>query len=205
MTIPDRDKIIAVAIPSVLFLGFLIFTGYGWLQEHDARLQAETQAGQQQKQIDGLKQQQADAQNALTQQLSTLEKMRQTPATATQLVSNADAALPGLPQPLQIETTPRDPALPNAPESQSIVVPEADFKSIQQAQITCEENGAKLATCQSLGEDSKKQLQLTEQQRDEWKTAAKGGSIWHRALGAAKWFAVGAGTGAGLYAASHHR
>ncbi len=42
-------------------------------------------------------------------------------------------------------------------------------------------------------------------QRDEWKTAAKGGSIWHRALGAVKWFAIGAGTGAAAYAIAHHK
>ncbi len=205
MTIPDREKIIAIAIPSVLFVGFLIFTGYGWLQEHDARLQAETQTGQQQKQIDGLKQQQAATQNALTRQLTALERMRQTPATASQMVSDARTLLPGLPVPLQVETGPRDASLPNAPSAQSIVIPEADFKSIQDAQITCEESAAKLATCQSLGDNDKKQIQLAEQQRDEWKTAAKGGSVWHRALGAAKWFGVGAGAGAGLYAVAHHK
>jgi hypothetical protein len=100
---------------------------------------------------------------------------------------------------------PKNPALPDAPTTQTVIIPEADFESIRDGQVSCEENAAKLATCQTLGNASKQQLQLTEQQRDEWKTAAKGGSIWHRALGAAKWFAVGAGAGAGLYAAAHHK
>jgi cytoskeletal protein RodZ len=205
MTIPEREKVLAIAIPSVLFVGFLVFVGYGWMQEHDARLKAETQTSQQQKQIDGLQQQQAQAQNSLNKQLAALEKSRQTPATATQLVSDASSLLPNLPVPLQVQTAPRNPALPDAPATQTVIIPEADFKSIRDAQVTCEENTARLATCQTLGDASKQQLKLAEQQRDEWKTAASGGSIWHRALGAAKWFAIGAGAGAGLYAATHHK
>jgi hypothetical protein len=205
MTIQGRGEVLAVTIPAVLLAGFLVFAGYGWLQEHDARLKAETQTGQQQKQIDGLKQQQVDTQNTLNQKLAVLERTRQSPATADQLVSGASTLLPGLPVPLQVQTAPRDPTLPNAPGTQTVVIPEADFKSIRDAQVTCEENAAKLGACLTLGDESKQQLELTEQQRDEWKTAAKGGSIWHRALGAAKWFAVGAGAGAGLYAATHHK
>lgn len=205
MTIPEREKVVAIAIPVVLFAGFLVFVGYGWMQEHDARLKAETQTGEQQKQIDGLKQQQAEAQDSLNAKLAALERSRQAPATATELVSDASSLLPNLPVPLQVQTAPKDPALPDAPAAQTVVIPEADFKSIRDGQITCEENAAKLATCQTLEDESKQQLQLAEQQRDEWKTAAKGGSIWHRALGAAKWFTIGAGAGAGLYAATHHK
>ena len=56
MTIQGRGEVLAIAIPAVLLAGFLVFAGYGWLQEHDARVKAEAQTGQQQKQIDGLKQ-----------------------------------------------------------------------------------------------------------------------------------------------------
>jgi len=205
MTIPEREKVLAIAIPLVLFVGFLVFVGYGWMQEHNARLKAETQTSQQQKQIDGLQQQQVQAQNSLNKQLAVLEKSRQTPATATQLVTDATTLLPNLPVSLQVQTAPKNPALPEAPATQTVIIPEADFKSIRDAQVTCEENTAKLATCLTLDDASKQQLKLTEQQRDEWKTAASGGSIWHRALGAAKWFAVGAGAGAGLFAATHHK
>jgi hypothetical protein len=205
MTIQERGAVLAVAVPAVLLAGFLAFAGYGWLQEHDARLKAETQSSQQQKQIDGLKQQQTDAQDALNSKLAALEKELQTPATAAQLVSDASSFLPGLPVPLQAQTAPANPALPDAPPTQTVVIPEADFKSIRDGEITCEENTAKLGTCQTLGEEGKQQLKLTEEQRDEWKTAAKGGSIWHRALGAAKWFAAGAGAGAGMYAFTHHK
>jgi hypothetical protein len=204
MTLQGRTEAFAIGIPAVLIAGFLVFAGYGWLQEHDARLKAETQTSQQQKQIDGLQQQATQAQSALTDKLASLEKQRAQPATAAQLVSAANTLLPGLPAALEIQTAAANPELPNAPPTQSIVIPEADFKSIQNAQLTCQEGAAKLATCQIIGDDAKQQLKLTQDQRDEWKTAAKGGSIWHRALGAAKWFAVGAGAGAGVYAATHH-
>jgi hypothetical protein len=33
------------------------------------------------------------------------------------------------------------------------------------------------------------------QQRDEYKRALKGGTVWHRTMVAAKWVAIGAGIG----------
>ena len=205
MTIQERGTTLAIAIPAVLLAAFLVFAGYGWLREHDARLKAETQTGQQQKQIDGLKQQQAAAQSALEQKLASLQKERREPATADQLVADAHTLLPGLPDPLLVQAAAPDPALPNAPPAQSVIIPAADFATIRDAQLGCQENAAKLSACQAVSDQGQQQLKLTEQQRDEWKTAAKGGSMWHRALGAAKWFAIGAGAGAGAYAVSHHK
>jgi hypothetical protein len=205
MTIQGRGEALAIGIPSVLLAAFLVFAGYGWFQEHDARLKAESATTQQQQQIDGLKQQQAAAQLALNQKLATLEKTRQTPATASELVTGADTIIPNLPAPLQVTTAPANPDLPTAPPTQQIVIPEADFKSIRDQELICEENAAKLNACQSNEASLGQQIKLTEQQRDEWKDTANGGSMWHRALGAAKWFAIGAGAGAGVYAAAHHR
>jgi hypothetical protein len=203
MTLSGRVTLIAIL--TVLLGGGIAFAAYGWLQEHDARLKAETQSGQQQKQIDALNQQQAETQKALDAKLASIERQRSQPATAAQLVSDAANLLPNLPEPLQVQAAPANPALPNAPATQEVVIPEADFKSIRDAQLTCQEDAAKLNACQATEQDATQQLRLAEAQRDEWKTAAKGGSIWHRALGAAKWFAVGAGTGAVAYALAHHR
>jgi hypothetical protein len=205
MITQEQAKTLAIAVPTVLLTGFLVFAGYGWLQEHDGRVKAEAQTGQQQKQIEGLKQQQSEVQMALDRKLALLEEERRRPATATQLVSDASSLLPNLPQPLQVLTTPENPALPDGPTAQTVVIPEADLQGIRDAQLSCQENTAKLAACQALEDDGKQQIKLTEEQRDEWKIVAKGGSIWHRALGAAKWFAVGAGAGVGVYAATHHK
>lgn len=192
-----------VVIAAALLLILLVVAGHGWLQEHDARLKAESMSSQQQKQIDGFKQQETKTQQMLVTKVAGIERERSRPATAAQLVSDANTLIPELPRALAIEDAP--PTLPNGPAVQSILVPEPDFKSIRDAQLTCEENGARLTACQSMQEDARQQLVLTEGQRDEWKTAAKGGSVWHRALSAAKWFAAGAASGAVIYAAAHHK
>jgi hypothetical protein len=190
MTLQGRGAILAAGIPAVLLAAVVIFAGYGWVREHDARVRAETQTGQQQQQIDGLKQQQAAAQQVLANKLAGTETA---------------ALLPGLPEALQVRSAPENPSVPNGPVEQTVVVPEADFKIIRNAQLACEEDTVKLAACQSSQAESTQQLKLTEAQRDEWQTTAKGGSIWHRALSAAKWFAVGAGSGAVAYAVVHHK
>jgi hypothetical protein len=205
MTIPGRGTFLAIAVPVVLLGGVLVFAAYGWLQEHDARVNAQTQTGQQQKQIDLLQRRQVETQQALDNKLTAIEQQRKQPATAPELVSDTASLLPSLPEALQVRTVPENPGLPDAPATQEVVVPAADFKTIRDAQLTCEEDSAKLAACQNDRQETDQELKLAESQRDEWKTAAKGGSLWHRALGAAKWFAVGAGTGAAAYAVAHHR
>ena len=205
MTIQGRGAFLVSVVPLGLLGGLVLFAVYGWQQEHYARLNAETQTGEQQKQIDGLKEQEAEAQQVLDKKLASLEQERKRPATAAELVSATSSLLPDLPAPLQVVTVPSDPALPDIPPKQEVVIPEADFKGIRDAQIDCQEDSAKLAACLSTQQDTTRQLKLTEAQRDEWKTAAKGGSMWHRALGAAKWFAIGAGAGAAAYAVDHHR
>jgi hypothetical protein len=205
MTLQGRGAILAAGIPAVLLAAVVIFAGYGWVREHDARVRAETQTGQQQQQIDGLKQQQAAAQQVLANKLAGIEEERRAPATAAELATETAALLPGLPEALQVRSAPENPSVPNGPVEQTVVVPEADFKIIRNAQLACEEDTVKLAACQSSQAESTQQLKLTEAQRDEWQTTAKGGSIWHRALSAAKWFAVGAGSGAVAYAVVHHK
>jgi hypothetical protein len=205
MSLPKRDALLLAGIPTGLLAAVLVFAGYGWLQEHDGRVKAETQTGQQQQQIEGLKVQQAGIQQLLDIRLAAIQRERDKPATASELVSDTAAFLPGLPEPLEVRSIPVDAAAPDGPATQAVVIPQVDFKAIRDAQLSCEEDTARLTACQANQADAERQLSLTEAQRDEWKTAAKGGSMWHRAVGAAKWFAVGAGTGAVTYAIVHHK
>lgn len=184
--------------------GLLAFAGYGWVQERDNRVKAEAQTGAQQQQIEALKQRQTQNGRALALQLQSIQKERSRPATASETVAVTNRLMPALPQALQV-TSIRDAALPDAPLKQAIVVPEADFQGIRDAQLSCEEDSVKLASCATQQVNLQQQLTLTTAQREEWKTAAKGGSIWHRAVGAAKWFAIGAGTGAVIVAVAHHK
>jgi hypothetical protein len=199
MTIQGKARFVLAAAAVLL----TALAGHGWLQEHDARLKAESLSSAQQKQLDGLKQQAAETQQALAAKVAGIERERRQPATAGSVVRETGSLIPSLP--VAIEAREVASALPNAPESEEVVIPQADFKAIRDAQLTCEEAGAKLAACQALQADAKQQIALTAAQRDEWKTAAKGGSVWHRALGAAKWFAVGAASGAVIYAAEHRK
>ena len=199
-----QGRFVAFALPITLLVGASIFGGHGWLQEHDARLKAESQTSQQQRLIEGLQHQQAMNQQALAVKLSVLKQARSRPATAAQIV-DAARLLPNLPKPLEVKSVPDNPGLPTGPATQTVTIPEVDFKGIRDAQLTCDENGVKLNACESSQQNTSQQLKLTEAQRDEWKTTAKGGSIWHRMIGAAKWFAIGAGSGAVVYAVAHHK
>jgi hypothetical protein len=199
MTIQGKARFIFAAAAVLL----AVFAGHGWLQEHDARLKAESLSNGQQKQLEGLKQQAAETQGALASKVAGIERERSQPSTAALVVRETSALVPSLPEAIEAREVPA--TLPNGPPSEEVVVPQADFKAIRDAQLTCEEDSVKLTACQALQVDAKQQIALTEAQRDEWKSAAKGGSVWHRALGAAKWFAVGAASGAVLYAVEHHK
>ncbi|AXC13579.1 hypothetical protein ACPOL_4304 [Acidisarcina polymorpha] len=191
-------------IAGTIVLLVALFGVHGWKQEHDARLKAANENGQQQKQIEGLVQQQTKAQLALKTRLSSIEEQRRRPVTATQLITDADV-LADLPEPLEVHTAPKDSATQATPGAQTVVIPEVDFKVIRDAELTCQENDVKLNACVATQQNNGEQLKLTQAERDEWKTAAKGGSVWHRAVGAAKWFAIGTGTGVVVYALAHHK
>jgi len=203
MTIQGRAGL-ALAAVAVLSA---VLAGRGWLQEHDARLKAESLSSDQQKQLDGLKQAAAATQEALASKVAGIERERRQPATAASVVAETSALIPNLPEAIEAREVPATllNGLPNAPASEEVVIPRADFKAIRDAQLSCEEGGAQLVACQATQADAKQQITLTEAQRDEWKTAAKGGSVWHRALGAAKWFALGAASGAVIYAVEHRK
>ena len=201
MSLQSRGTWITIAA----FTGMVVLAEYGWVREHDARLQAETQTAQQDKQISGLKEQQQETQSTLVARLAALEREKKQPITASQFADDTKQLLPALPAALQVRSLPDNPALPDGPKSQVVVVPQEDITVLRDAQISCEENAARLTACESTQSNLRQEMKLTAAERDEWKATAKGGSFWHRTLGAAKWFAVGAGTGAAAYAIAHHK
>jgi hypothetical protein len=186
---------IAHKITLVLALALLVLLGfavYGWFSEHDARLRAELTSARAQKDIDSLKAQQQQNGETLRQQLAVLELEKTKPATPQQIVLDASHLIPALPAPLEVQTKPVNEALPDGPKVQQVVIPTADLSAVRDYGIACEETADKLAACTADDADLKKELALTGQQRDAWKKAASGGSIWHRAATAAKWMLAGA-------------
>ena len=194
----------------VAALVFITVGGICWLQEHDARLKAETQTSAQQKTIDQAKTDAATVQTNLAAQLKTLEAQRQQPATAQGVVTETSKLIPNLPKPIEVQTVTKTAAatgtaktaLPDAP-TQQLVIPAADFSAIQNAEIDCQEDAAKLSACTKTSADTATELKATTAQRDEWKQTAKGGTWWHRTVTAAKWVGIGAAAGAAAGYAAH--
>jgi hypothetical protein len=199
----------------VLLTVFVTVGSWAWLTEHDARLKAEATTAVQQKTIDGA---QAAAQQTaaqLNQSLAALEAEKAKPATPQQIIIDASKLMPNLPQPITIQTAPAAPVIPGnnpvntgsgqAPGAastpqQQLVIPEVDFKAIQDAEIGCQENAASLSACQLTAADVQVELKTTSAQRDEWEKTAKGGTWLHRTVTAAKWIAIGGAVG---YVAGH--
>lgn len=189
----------------ILLIVFVTLGGCAWLAEHDAKLKAEAQSSVQQKGIDAAKSDAAQTAAQLKQTLAALESQKSQPATPQQIILDTSKLIP-LPQPITIQTAPQ-PAVGNGPaqpgnpvpaktsDAKQIVIPEADFQAIQNAEIGCQENSAKLGACALTSADLQAELKATEAQRDTWEKTAKGGSWLHKTLTAAKWIGIGVATG----------
>jgi hypothetical protein len=200
----DR-RVVVIAVLGVALAGALAMGACGWMAEHDARRKAEALTSVQQKNIDSLKKDESQTEQKLRGQVAEIEKQRQVIMTPTRFVEEMKNA--NLPRELEVETLTgsaqggpgmqvREPnAKADAPAEQALVVPKEDLQAIWNAKLTCDEQGARLAACTGMQKDLGQVVTATSTERDAWKTAAQGGSRWHRALGAAKWFALGAGVG----------
>jgi hypothetical protein len=170
--------------------------GYQWLQEHDALTKAQAVSAAQQTVVAKA---QTDAQvtaQQLDARLKVLETEKQQPATAPQIVIDAQK----LPQQLQVVQPPpvekqvdgKTVEIPSAPVVQ---IPQVDFQALQNGVITCQENDAKLTACNLTAADTQTELKAVTAERDQWKTAAKGGTLWRRVVTAGKWIVIGGVTG----------
>lgn len=194
-----------------LLVALIALGGYEWLAERESRIKAEAQTAAQQKSIDAAKNDAAQTAAQLKQTLAALEQQKAKPATAQQIILDTSKLIPSLPQPITIQTAPapavgNGPAQPGEadsakiPQQQQIVVPAVDFQAIQNAEIGCQENSAKLSACALTSADLQAELKATEAQRDTWEKTAKGGTWLHKTLTVAKWIVIGAGAG---YVAGH--
>lgn len=188
-----------------LLVALIALGGYEWLAERESRIKAEAQTAAQQKGIDAAKSDASQVAAQLKTTLAALEQQKSKPATPQQIILDTSRLIPSLPQPITIQTAPapavgNGPAQPGVADSakvpqQQIIVPAADFQAIQNAEIGCQENTAKLASCALTAADTAAELKATEAQRDTWEKTAKGGTWIHKTLTAAKWIVIGAGAG----------
>lgn len=179
----------AIGIGAVLALA-IVLGGYELLQEHDARLKAESvQTAQQQviataqKSIDQAKADQAQAASDLKSQLAAIAAQRTIVVTPQQAAATANT-LPNLPAQVQVQQVP---ATATAPASQQIVIPQADIPAFQAYKLNCDESSAKLTACTLnaasaavIQQGTASQLAAMTKERDTWEATAKGGTFWQR-------------------------
>ena len=176
---------IGVALALAIVLG-----GYEWLQEHDARLKAESvQSAQQaviataQKSIEQAKTDQAQTASDLKTQLAAIASQRTIVVTPQQAAAVANT-LPNLPAQVQVQQVP---ATPTAPATQQIVIPQADIPAFQAYKLDCDETSSKLTACSLnaasaavIQQGTADQLAAMTKERDTWEATAKGGTFWQR-------------------------
>jgi len=179
----------AIGIGVVLGLA-IVLGGYEWLQEHDARLKAESvQSAQQQviatvqKSIDQAKADQAQTASDLKTQLAAIASQRTIVVTPQQAAAVANT-LPNLPAQVQVQQVP---ATPTAPATQQIVIPQADIPAFQAYKLDCDASSAKLTACSLnaasaavIQQGTANQLAAVTKERDTWEATAKGGTFWQR-------------------------
>jgi len=179
----------AIGIGVVLGLA-IVLGGYEWLQEHDARLKAEsTQVAQQQviataqKSIDQAKADQAQTASDLKTQLAAIASQRTIVVTPQQAAAVANT-LPNLPAQVQVQQVP---ATPTAPATQQIVIPQADIPAFEAYKLDCDASSAKLTACSLnaasaavIQQATTNQLAAVTKERDTWEATAKGGTFWQR-------------------------
>jgi hypothetical protein len=201
MTISRTFAIVAGVILALA----LVLGGYELLQEHDARLKAEsTQTAQQQviataqKSIDQAKADQVQTASDLKSQLAAIASQRTVVVTPQQAAAVANN-LPNLPAQVQVQQVP---ATLNAPATQQLVIPQADIPAFQAYKLDCDESNVKLSACSLnaasaavIQQGTSNQLAAVTKERDTWEATAKGGTWKQRTLTAAKWIIVSGAVG----------
>jgi len=200
----------------VLAFAIAAFGFTTWLQEHDDRLRAQSDAAAAKKVFDQAAdqmKQHADADRArdeaTAKQLDAMQKLAAQIQTPAQIAAWLPKQVTGLPQPITVTIPPATPQNP-APDAIA-AIPQADLLTLRDSVEQCREGAVKLSNCEADRISKQEQLRLAgeqlsavERERDTWKAAAKGGTFWLRTRRAAKWLAIGAAVGAGAVCGTGH-
>lgn len=180
---------------------FAVLAGlYGWeaLQKHDAVLTANVKAqaleDAQAKLETALKARDEQYQKdsaVLHAQIDALSRV-----TPQQIVAKAPEHLE-LPKPIIISSDNAPRVVPQG----SAIVPDVDIKPIARAILEGEQCKLDRAKCQADLTDWQAKDKLHTQEAEQWKTVAKGGSVWKRVKKAAIYIGIGAAAG---YVAARH-
>lgn len=179
-----------------ILLALLLLVGYQQynkaIENAKAEAKAEYDKAADAKIDAALKQRDAEYQKQLAPLLAAQAALQK--ATPAQIIKEVPVYIPQATAPITIAG--RD-SKPNVGDA---IVPQADIKPIAQAVLDGEKCKLDLGKCQSDLGDWQQKYKLQEDETKQWKTAARGGSVWKRAGKVA--LAVGIGVGIG-YAAHH--
>ncbi len=156
---------------------------------------------------------QHDRDTQLQQTLAALAAEKRTIVTPAQIVRDLPREMP-LPVPIALQSSPADnaatgsssttqnpgratmPSTKQNPPPTNAVIPAADLKPLYDFTLDCKACQARLATAQRDLLDEKTKSAALTQERDQALKIARGGSLLRRLGRAAKWFLIGAATGA---------
>jgi hypothetical protein len=212
---PAHVKVTWRAAGEILLAGVALIGLWSYISAREARIKAEAvQAAnekvvaQNDQQIKLLASQVEQLKADQTRQLATLTatfSRAQTPQDIAPLV----AKLMELQKPITFVTPA---ATPENPHPQPVAqIPAEDAPQVKAYVQTCEECkiklpslAAELSASEAQGRFLASNLVERTQERDQWKTAAKGGSFWQRFTRSLKYLAIGAGVGAVALCGSGH-
>ncbi|HXR34258.1 MAG TPA: hypothetical protein VN830_11155 [Verrucomicrobiae bacterium] len=192
-------KLAAVAIAAVA-CGCVYFA-WRRAQRDQAQLRAELQATQKALADADARQQSRNAE--LDQLLAQLNQKKTTIQSPAQIVKALPDVIP-LPTPLTLPAQPTGASptpqggtnRPVEPPSAKLQLPAEDLKPLYDFAVDCRECQAQLSAAQENLKDEQTKTQALSRERDTALQAARGGSVLHRVVRAAKWFVIGAAAGA---------
>ena len=150
----------------------------------------------------GDREKQRDAQ--LNAALARIESQKRAIRTPQQAAQELPSVLPDLPLPISIhEPAPTSPLQPGEPPAATISVPQPDLIPLYDNLQDCRACTAENTTLKKDLADEKTRSAALLSERNAAVKAAHGGAILQRLKRAAKWFALGAITGATVTLAAH--
>ncbi|HXI42397.1 MAG TPA: hypothetical protein VNH83_20605 [Bryobacteraceae bacterium] len=160
--------------------------------EADKRLQDQVIAGAEKREDDRKK--------AFEAQLAELSKLRATSQTSPQTVIERIPQLINFPTPAKLEAATSEmngqlvPPKPDAPKV-NLVLPPDDQRVLVNTLVECKSCQLERDKLKADAIDADTKYKAMAKERDDWKTAARGGSFWTRTKRALKWVAIGGAIG----------
>lgn len=203
--------LLGVVVAGLLLAGF---AASGWIAAREDRIRGEerTKAAEEtraeiQKQQDVLAATVKQLEAEHERRLAALDQ-RFAQASSPQQVAQLAAQLMQLKQPIQFVTPS---ATPENPHPQPIAQVAAEdtpqvkayLQQCENCKLNLETATKRLSYAEQQQELARQDLTQVTKERDQWRKAAKGGSVWTRMKRNAKWFFIGAGAGAIAATAAH--